>query len=119
MQLAFHYLFCRDYQTENKQSDDEGPKHRACVAIDDFDPLEGYEGQMLTLRKGEKILLAGQDGSHGWWYGIKQNGSEGWYDVKKTADPYTSVPNYDVLMRHKYTPTGWLSPEYVEIVDTV
>eukprot|EP00921_Rhytidocystis_pertsovi_P017357 GHVQ01027299.1.p1 GENE.GHVQ01027299.1~~GHVQ01027299.1.p1 ORF type:complete len:474 (-),score=64.00 GHVQ01027299.1:717-2138(-) len=77
-------------QTENKQSDDEGPKHRACVAIDDFDPLEGYEGQMLTLRKGEKILLAGQDGSHGWWYGIKQNGSE-----------------------------GWLSPEYVEIVDTV
>lgn len=48
------------------------------IAIANFDPPTSHQAQMLRLVVGDVITVIGQDGK-GWWYGQKQNGTEGWF----------------------------------------
>jgi len=48
------------------------------IAIANFDPPNTHSTQMLPLVIGDVITVIGQDGK-GWWYGKKQNGTEGWF----------------------------------------
>lgn len=48
------------------------------VAIARFDPPITHTTQMLTLVVGDVVDVQGQDG-RGWWYGRKQDGTEGWF----------------------------------------
>jgi hypothetical protein len=54
---------------------DEIPK---LIAIAHFDPPPSHQTQMLPLIVGDIVTVIGQDG-RGWWYGKKQNGTEGWF----------------------------------------
>merc|ERR1719502_1860429 len=48
------------------------------IAIADFEPPATHQTQMLSLVVGDVIDVIGQDGK-GWWYGKKQNGTDGWF----------------------------------------
>jgi hypothetical protein len=48
------------------------------IAIADFEPPATHQSQMLRLIIGDTITVSGQDGK-GWWYGKKQDGTEGWF----------------------------------------
>jgi len=48
------------------------------TAIANFDPPNSQQSKMLPLIVGDIITVIGQDGK-GWWYGSKQNGTEGWF----------------------------------------
>jgi len=48
------------------------------IAIANFEPPATHQSQMLPLVIGDMITVIGQDGK-GWWYGKKQNGTEGWF----------------------------------------
>jgi len=56
------------------------------IVIKAFTPKGGYDMDMLTLDLGENIRALGQD-PHGWWYGRKDNGQEGWFPPS-----YVSLP---------------------------
>eukprot|EP00922_Rhytidocystis_sp_ex-Travisia-forbesii_P043193 GHVS01064503.1.p1 GENE.GHVS01064503.1~~GHVS01064503.1.p1 ORF type:complete len:255 (-),score=29.17 GHVS01064503.1:855-1619(-) len=45
---------------QTDETSEEQPVLRPCVAVVDFEPLEGYASQMLRLSAGDQILLAGQ-----------------------------------------------------------
>lgn len=62
-------------ETSSKVADDSSP---TLMAIADFDPPPTHSTQMLKLLVGDAITVLGQDG-RGWWYGRKQNGTEGWF----------------------------------------
>merc|ERR1712032_542815 len=64
-----------DAEPSAKVTDDSSP---TLVAISDFDPPPTHSTQMLKLLVGDAITVLGQDG-RGWWYGRKQNGTEGWF----------------------------------------
>merc|ERR1719235_149091 len=48
------------------------------IAISNFDPPPTHQTHMLPLKVGDTVTVIGQDG-RGWWYGKKQNGTEGWF----------------------------------------
>lgn len=48
------------------------------TAIANFDPPNSQQSKMLPLIVGDTITVIGQDGK-GWWYGSKQDGTEGWF----------------------------------------
>jgi hypothetical protein len=48
------------------------------IAIADFEPPATHQSQMLQLIIGDTMTVSGQDGK-GWWYGKKQDGTEGWF----------------------------------------
>jgi len=58
--------------------EDDLDKVPVLTAIANFDPPPSHQTQMLHLVVGDKITVVGQDG-RGWWYGRKQNGTEGWF----------------------------------------
>lgn len=62
------------------------------TAIANFDPPPSHQTQMLHLVVGDQVTVIGQDG-RGWWYGRKQNGTEGWFPpsyVQASAAHYSS-----------------------------
>jgi len=62
------------------------------VAIANFEPPSSQSTLMLPLVIGDIITVIGQDGK-GWWYGKKQNGTEGWFPpsyVQTKAAHYSS-----------------------------
>lgn len=48
------------------------------VCITNFEPPRSHETQMLSLHAGDEVIAMGQDG-RGWWYGMKRDGTQGWF----------------------------------------
>jgi len=48
------------------------------VAFAEFVPPASSDTQMLSLKPGDVITALGQE-AQGWWYGRKDDGSEGWF----------------------------------------
>jgi len=63
---------------DSKAADELPDQIPKLIAIAHFDPPPSHQTQMLPLVVGDVVTVIGQDG-RGWWYGKKQNGTEGWF----------------------------------------